>query len=90
VSSVAPLTVASATLPSAKRRTPYATRLLAAGGTAPYAWSRVRGSLPKGLRLRGDGQVVGTPKVRTTKRVQVRVRDAQGRSTTRWVRLRVR
>jgi hypothetical protein len=90
VSSVAPLAVASTALPAAQRRSPYRAQLVAVGGQAPYTWKRVKGKLPKGLRLGRDGQVTGTAKVRASKRIQVRVRDAQGRSTTRWVRLRVR
>jgi hypothetical protein len=88
--SLVALSIASATLPTAQRRTPYRAQLVAAGGTAPYTWTRVTGKLPKGLRLGRDGHVTGTAKVRTSKRVQVRVRDAQGASVKRWVRLRVR
>ncbi len=33
----------------------------AAGGTPPYRWSLVNSALPKGMELREDGSIVGTP-----------------------------
>jgi hypothetical protein len=85
-----PLVITTSVLPRAARRTPYAAQLSATGGSGPRTWSRVRGSLPKGLRLTAGGRVVGTPTVRRSVRLKVRVRDAAGSSATRWVRLRVR
>ena len=50
-SSVAPLQITTTTLPSGTVGTSYSSALQAAGGTAPYAWSVVSGSLPAGLAL---------------------------------------
>jgi hypothetical protein len=84
------LAIQTTALPTARRRAAYRAQLVAVGGAAPYTWKRAKGKLPKGLRLTRDGQVVGTAKVRTTKRVKLRVRDGAGVTTTRWVRIRVR
>lgn len=69
---------------------PYSARLSARGGTQPFRWSRVRGTLPGGLRLRSDGRVSGVPRQTGTFTVAVRVTDAQKASATRTVILRVR
>jgi uncharacterized protein (TIGR03437 family) len=55
-------------------------RFTAAGGTAPYSFAIVSGSLPSGLSLNGaTGQIVGTPSSTTSGTViQVEVRDARG------------
>ncbi len=40
---------------------PYSVQLQASGGTPPYRWSLMEGSLPSGLRLDASGLLVGTP-----------------------------
>ena len=60
-SSVAPLQITTTTLPSGSVGTSYSSALQAAGGTAPYAWSVVSGSLPAGLALSTRGSVSGSP-----------------------------
>ena len=69
---------------------PYSARLTARGGTQPFRWSRVRGTLPRGLRLRSDGRVAGVPRQTGKFTVAVRVTDAQHASATRTVMLYVR
>jgi len=54
------LSITSASMPSAKAETAYSAVLTASGGTAPYSWSVVSGSLPTGLNLSG-AQISGTP-----------------------------
>ena len=64
--------------------TPYATTLVAEGGTAPFAWSIPQGNLPEGLSLSGSSGVIsGTPRHSTRGRiVRIRVTDANQVSTT--------
>jgi hypothetical protein len=85
-----PLRIATTSIPRASRRTPYTTRLVSAGGVGPVRWTRVRGTLPKGLRLTSAGLITGTPKVRASKKVRIRATDSAGSSVTRWIRIRVR
>ncbi|HEY5024339.1 MAG TPA: putative Ig domain-containing protein [Acidimicrobiales bacterium] len=49
-------------LPSALPRHSYRTQLEATGGTAPYKWKKIGGTLPKGIRLRSSGLISGTPR----------------------------
>ena len=50
--------------------------LLARGGTPPYTWSVVGGSLPSGLSLSGSGVLSGAPGAESTEEVTIRVTDA--------------
>ena len=85
-----PIRIATARLPDAKRGKPYAAKLAAKGGRAPYFWSLPR-RLPTGLHLRSTGWVSGIPKARAGKfGLTFRVRDAPGATATRHVTLRIR
>jgi Putative Ig domain len=85
-----PVTIATARLPDAKRNKPYAAKLAAKGGRAPYFWSLPR-RLPAGLHLRSTGWVSGVPAGRPgTFAVTIRVRDARGSAATRRLSLRIR
>lgn len=55
------LTVDGTTLPDGQVQLPYDDTLSATGGTPPYNWSVVGGSLPPGLGLSSDGDLSGTP-----------------------------
>jgi hypothetical protein len=49
-------------LEPAAQNKPYAVTLQAFGGTKPYSWTRISGSLPEGLNLeRNSGVISGTP-----------------------------
>ena len=56
-----PPCITTTELPPAELNTPYVATLEAVGGTPPYTWSIVSGSLPPGLSLSSDGTVTGTP-----------------------------
>jgi len=51
----------SPTLPGATVGVAYSEALQAAGGTAPYTWSNLSGSLPPGLSVGSNGSVTGVP-----------------------------
>jgi putative Ig domain-containing protein len=78
-----PLQLATAALPPARAGRPYAARLVARGGRAPYRWTVAAGALPRGLRLDPAGRIVGKPAARARVSVAVRVADAAGRVATR-------
>jgi hypothetical protein len=63
--------------------------LAASGGTSPYTWSVQSGSLPRGLALRGDGAIVGTPAAVGTFHFTVRVTDRAGARATRVLSIQV-
>ncbi|MEZ5354203.1 MAG: putative Ig domain-containing protein, partial [Bryobacteraceae bacterium] len=56
----------------------YSQTLTAAGGTLPYSWSLLSGSLPPGLQLAGNGVVAGTPTQAGTSNFALRLADAAG------------
>ena len=58
---VEPLVITTNALPDGTVGTPYSTALGATGGTPPYSWSLVGGSLPGGLSLATNGTISGTP-----------------------------
>jgi YVTN family beta-propeller protein len=57
------VSVATTSLPDATRGQAYRVQLDAAGGTAPYVWT-FTGSWPKGLKLKSNGLLSGTPKLK--------------------------
>ena len=61
----------------------YTASLRAAGGKAPYRFSRAGGKLPRGLRLLPTGRLAGTPAAAGVFRFTVRATDANGAAKTR-------
>jgi hypothetical protein len=64
--------------------TSYSGSLSASGGTAPYAFALISGSMPPGLSLGTDGSINGTPTTLGSYTVSVRATDAyncQGATT---------
>jgi len=57
--------------------------LEAAGGTVPYRWSLVSGSLPPGLSISTDGVIAGIPTATGARSFTVRVTDAKLLTATR-------
>lgn len=59
---VGTLNITSTTLPWASPNVPYSSRVMVAGGTVPYTFSRPYGALPPGLTLdTSTGTISGTP-----------------------------
>ena len=77
-----PVCVTTTTLPDGTVTVPYSAKLTAVGGTAPYTWSVVSGSLPPGLALAANGTVSGTPTKAGTYDFTVKVTDAKGQTAT--------
>ncbi len=77
-----PLQVVSSALPSGLVGTPYKAELEGKGGTQPYTWSVVQGSLPAGLTLQGPGVIDGTPQAAGAFAFGVQVLDKDGGKAT--------
>ena len=76
----APLVITTTSLPNGVSNTVYTAMLAADGGTMPYTWSMISGTLPAGLTLSsGSGVIGGTPTVFGTFRFTVQVSDASSR-----------
>jgi hypothetical protein len=56
-----PLVAAARPLPPAQVGRPYSAQVRVSGGRPPYSWRSVTGPLPRGLHLRPDGRIDGTP-----------------------------
>jgi hypothetical protein len=66
-------------LPNGSVGVPYSGAISASGGTSPYTFSLVDGTLPGGLTLnRASGSITGSPTIAATKFFWVRVTDARG------------
>jgi hypothetical protein len=77
------LTIASGPTGSATTGTGYSSAFAAAGGTAPYSFALVAGSLPPGLSLATSGAISGTPiAAGSYGPFSVRVVDADGTIAT--------
>jgi hypothetical protein len=84
-----PPRVTTATLPQARVGKPYAARLRASAGVAPYRWMLLERA-PAGIHLEANGTVRGTPRAKRGRYTfNVQVRDAAGSMTTRRLTLRV-
>jgi hypothetical protein len=82
------LTIESRALPSAHRGRQYSARLRATGGTAPYRWARIGGTLA-GLHVSADGRLAGLPSRSGTFKLRLRVVDRRGAARTRIFSLRI-
>ncbi|HEY5752810.1 MAG TPA: DUF4082 domain-containing protein [Chthoniobacterales bacterium] len=80
---VPPLAVSSSSLPNGILNIPYSTTLTATGGTPPYTWAIVNGSLPPGITLNpSTGALTGTPAAIGTSTFTVLARDSGSPSQT--------
>lgn len=83
------LTIVTSSLPNASVGQAYAQTFSAAGGTAPYTWSVVAGSLPGGMSLTPSGVLSGVPAAPGNYGFTVRVADSGSVVTTRNYNLEV-
>jgi hypothetical protein len=84
------LTVISSSLPSASVGTAYSEGLIADGGTLPYTWNLVAGSLPTGLQLASSsGTIRGTATQIGLFNLTARVTDAAAHTAERSLTLSV-
>ncbi len=72
------ITLSPSTLPNATVATAYSQTLTGSGGTAPYAFTVVSGTLPAGLTLTTAGVLAGTPTTSGTSSFVIRGTDANG------------
>jgi hypothetical protein len=77
----APLTITTTSLPNPQDGLLYSQVFTATGGTIPYTWSVLSGSLPPGLVLNSDGTLAGTPTVLGSFAFTVQVIDTTTPST---------
>ncbi len=74
---VSPVTITTPSpLPDGTKLVHYRVKLAASGGTGPYTWKLVSGSLPHGITLSSSGKLTGTPTVSGTFTFTVRVHDS--------------
>jgi hypothetical protein len=78
-----PLLLAPSSLPPAQVGRHYAVRVVARNGVAPYRFKLVGGALPRGMKLRTDGWLLGTPLRPIHTHLHVRATDTRGRSVVR-------
>jgi hypothetical protein len=72
-----PLSITTTSLASGFVNTAYAVTLAASGGTTPYTWSIISGSLPNGLTLNtSTGAITGAPTTGGTFNFTAQVTDA--------------
>jgi uncharacterized repeat protein (TIGR03803 family) len=77
-----PVITTSNSLPVGDINAAYSLQLTAAGGTAPYTWTNVSGSLPAGLSLSSSGLISGKPTGGGTSYFSIKVTDHAGHTAT--------
>jgi len=70
------VTVTTTSLPNAALGVFYSQALQVTGGSAPYTWATLTGTLPTGLSLSSGGVISGTPTVAGTYTFTVKATDA--------------
>jgi hypothetical protein len=73
-----PITLAPSTLPAGFLGEAYSQQITASGGTAPYTFSVVSGTLPAGLTLTPGGLLSGTPTTLGLSTVTIQAADGTG------------
>jgi hypothetical protein len=77
-----PLTIVTTALPLAYTGGNYLQTLNATGGTPPYSWTLLGGTLPAGLTLSSTGLITGSPTGTGTSTLGVQVTDRDGSKAT--------
>ncbi len=78
-----PMAIVQTSLPGGSTNVPYGASLTTTGAAAPVVWTLVSGSVPSGLTLQTDGNLVGTPALTGTSTFKVQVTDAVGKTAQR-------
>ena len=79
-----PPSISTGSLPNGTVGTAYSQTLSTTGGTAPYSWTIVTGSLPAGLILSSSGLISGTPTAAVSSTsVTFQVTDTNNRTATK-------
>lgn len=76
INSGSTLQITTTSVPNGTVGIPYSFQFAATGGTAPYTWSVIAGSLPPGLNLSTTGLLVGTPSQAGNYSYTVQVQDS--------------
>jgi Domain of unknown function (DUF4082)/Bacterial Ig domain/Putative Ig domain len=79
----ATLQVSTAQLPGGSVAGGYSSTLAATGGSTPYSWSVLSGSLPNGLTLSSGGVISGTPSLAGSFPFTIQVKDASSATASR-------
>jgi Putative Ig domain len=74
--STATLAITTTSLSEGTVGSPYSAALAAVGGTSPYSWSILSGSLPPGLSLSASGVISGTATAGATSKITVQAKDS--------------
>ena len=86
---VNPVIITTSPLPNGVVGTAYSQTLIESGGTAPYTWSKISGSLPANLTLSSSGAITGTPTATGTASFTAQVADANNNKATQTFTLSV-
>ncbi|HUD16876.1 MAG TPA: Ig domain-containing protein [Acidimicrobiales bacterium] len=78
ITPAATLVITTASLPTGTVGTAYSKQLAATGGTTPYTWSVISGTLPAGLTLSSSGLLSGTPSAVYSASVTIQATDSSG------------
>jgi hypothetical protein len=70
------VSITSPSLPQGTINTAYSATFAATGGTPPYTWSIVTGTLPAGLTLSSNGTISGTPTTVGSSTILVKATDS--------------
>ena len=90
VHNASPLSITTSALSSAQVNAAYSASITAQGGTAPYSWSLISGSLPDGLALNpGTGIIAGSGSQAGAFTFIAEVTDASARRATQQLTLDV-
>ena len=81
-STTAALSVTTSTLAGATVGSSYSASVSATGGTSPYTWTLISGSLPAGLSFSSSGVISGTPTTTTPSSFTVQVTDSASQSAS--------
>jgi hypothetical protein len=81
--------ITTASLPQGQQGNMYGEAFYATGGTAPYSWSISAGSVPSGMGMNSNGNLVGSPSAAGTFNFTVMVTDANDNISTGDFRLNI-